>query len=1729
MNKILKIFLALVLTLSMMLEIIPVNTVHAEEEVPVLEAETTEPAQEQENEETEEPVVPVETGTEEEDPPVEPVENTDPAENETLVETETEEETDLPEKEPLLLNTDAFSEEYTVGNLKVAVSYEPGTVPEGTEVFVSEASEEALNAIREQYEDDAVFLAADISFVFEDEEIEPKDYSDKKVSVVFSCDGEDSPAEIVHLKETISEDGEIVYDFQTVAAVVTPVTETIQVPVYEKQEITEKRNVPYEYKWTETVKKYKEVDVYGDVEVEYEEEVPVFETREITEERTEYVTKTRQVEKTRTVKVKVDFVWWNPLTWLGYKYVTEKYYVTETYKEPVTVTVVVGTEEVQVGTETVKKTRTERQVIGKETVEDGSEEVVHTETRYREEEFGTGQYELVVTGYNEECVTVAQSISFEADDFSTFLVRWGNNNNNNVTIHHGVMMSGSFVEFGTSGLPNTSNTNYPTNLNWSSYNDDAYAVLIYDFPGYEYVETRYLTSANTNPTTGTSIWPALQKRNASGNSNDNWRYCLSTRTSWNRDGAADNGSHIYVIYREKAITTGSSGSGGGGDQPGPTPSTFEPDVGKNVSNQQEDGTYEIELGFVGNKDTSEVKTTARVIVVFDLSGSMEENMSGGTASATNPSRLSLAKDAVNALADTLLDLEDSQGNKLVEMGLVTFATDARIRTFGTSNVQFTSDYDTYSGVITNLPISSNDTVGTGVNQIGRGTNWEKGLDLANSIPTSQDGKTYIVFVSDGDPTYRVSRGNYDDSVITSEINTFARVVTPIFGAGYGAATITRCYSTAKESAKSIVDHNKTLYTVGLSSDATNMRSLAEYSGGTYKAGDNAEEFAQSLSDIAGAISSEIGLTDVVIDDGVTDMSQIETDSLIGTAGNFEYYQSYPLTENDDGSYSYTIGNNTYSVTQAQVEAGTDGTHRIYTRRNSAGLYIIYIEYPWSDAPEASITASNNVIWNTHDANDKLEDGVYYSVKFTVWPKQEAYDLIADLDNRIRKITDEDLTDGTKEQLRVLLNGTTYEYDSQTKKWTGGLTDSELQNMIDEAGTASYSMKTNTGLSATYKYGGVEGTSTYTNYTNGNMTLDVETFGVEKLWNNVLPRDSRTAKMLTNDEGYLVDKDGELILDNENNQPISYRDSIAKDYAVYYVDLIVTKTENGVAGNYQEVTVYSSDDWKLDNIFISLGVLSVSEDGTITVRETGHEYSVIEKPTDAYYWELEATTYRPMMVNKDVTMLEKVVEGDDDYDDAVAQVSELKSKKIGEIVYYNFEGSIYRAIPGSDALLKATNHRRSYLNLTKVVSEEDAPDALFEYEIKITIPGVKHSNEEGFNVDLDPVWFSVFADGQAYKELEVSDNVHAEMYADEPTGYFWVDSGETFTIKMKAGWNYRSSNLLTGTTYEITESEENMEPGFVFEKVEPSAVSWNVVDGQYVEYDVDYEADEIDDTTIKGTILDTNTAYTVTYTNNYLGVFYVYHSSDNTVERIPMAVNGEAYSDDNPFNIYALTKANTLYGGYYEDYAGKSNGYDSAKLEFDENNQGSDADGTAYSYQYIQESNKAAWKAADAYTVIGTAMVPVKDTTYFLKEVPEGYLSPYTHYTYYKESKKIGGMITVSGIDDLNYDQDNTGFEIVDLSNMKATIVESLKITPLNNSSSVTVLTAAKVYKPKGVLDGYLGYADITEYVKEDAKILVKQFWTTLDGIKVKGKKMRELDFGDCTISKLKKTDSACTD
>lgn len=138
--------------------------------------------------------------------------------------------------------------------------------------------------------------------------------------------------------------------------------------------------------------------------------------------------------------------------------------------------------------------------------------------------------------------------------------------------------------------------------------------------------------------------------------------------------------------------------------------------------------YELHLTASGDSSSSTVTTAvpADIVLVLDKSDSMNKE-----------NRDRNAKNAANELAGKLLT--DANATLLreqqVQMAVVTFSDRAQIAS------QFT--------------ISSGD-IGAAVNaRPDGGTNWEDALKTANNLSSGRSGaQKYIVFLSDGDPTFR---------------------------------------------------------------------------------------------------------------------------------------------------------------------------------------------------------------------------------------------------------------------------------------------------------------------------------------------------------------------------------------------------------------------------------------------------------------------------------------------------------------------------------------------------------------------------------------------------------------------------------------------------------------------------------------------------------------------------------------------------------------------------------------------------------------------------------------------------------------------------------------------------------------------------------------------------------------------------------------------------------------
>ena len=390
-----------------------------------------------------------------------------------------------------------------------------------------------------------------------------------------------------------------------------------------------------------------------------------------------------------------------------------------------------------------------------------------------------------------------------------------------------------------------------------------------------------------------------------------------------------------------------------------------------------DGTYTLTLSVTGKASSSTQNTKANVVVVFDSSGSMDDGTGGNKyeertygryglvdgeyvqlyyygngryrdvgnndnhstvyyvdeSSSTGytqysgtryrqaaETRLDVAKSAVNGLAEKLLEHNTTSGvSDMVEMAFVDFA----------SNVKTSTTHTT--------PTTSIETFESWVNATSAngGTNWEAALSAAKNVNFNDTDPTYIVFVSDGNPTYRLT--SMSDQYGRSDPDDNWQTPSGVHGAG-GSDNYGFNLLAAQNMAATIVT-NKTLYAVGVFGNADNMRNLNSQA--IYKDATDQAALEAAFNDIVKSITNSLSLTGLIFNDGITGMTSVAVE---GTAGGFTYTKG---------------GNN------------------------------------WADAPAAKFE-NGTVTWDLGDT--VLADGETATVSFIVYPSQESLDLIADLNN-----------------------------------------------------------------------------------------------------------------------------------------------------------------------------------------------------------------------------------------------------------------------------------------------------------------------------------------------------------------------------------------------------------------------------------------------------------------------------------------------------------------------------------------------------------------------------------------------------------------------------------------------------------------------------------------------------------------------------------------------------------
>ncbi len=196
-----------------------------------------------------------------------------------------------------------------------------------------------------------------------------------------------------------------------------------------------------------------------------------------------------------------------------------------------------------------------------------------------------------------------------------------------------------------------------------------------------------------------------------------------------------------------------------------------------------DGTYTLTLDVTGTSSYQSLHTKVDIII-FDASGSVASSSGGQT-------RLDVAQDAVKSLAAKLLANNIAENPDAVKLSLVSFSNIA------SAEIEKTKDGEVFNNAIDDMSANS-------------GINWEGALKTANAVATRDNAEVYVIFVSDGDPTYRLTQGGASNS---NEDRSSVHNGTTVYGSGNNDNN-NKNYSYTLVESKAIVAAQKFLYTGG---------------------------------------------------------------------------------------------------------------------------------------------------------------------------------------------------------------------------------------------------------------------------------------------------------------------------------------------------------------------------------------------------------------------------------------------------------------------------------------------------------------------------------------------------------------------------------------------------------------------------------------------------------------------------------------------------------------------------------------------------------------------------------------------------------------------------------------------------------------------------------------------------------------------------------------------------
>ena len=345
-----------------------------------------------------------------------------------------------------------------------------------------------------------------------------------------------------------------------------------------------------------------------------------------------------------------------------------------------------------------------------------------------------------------------------------------------------------------------------------------------------------------------------------------------------------------------------------------------------------DGTYDLTLSVSGDAEQTDKVKPVDIVLVVDTSTSMNRKIDG----IGSKTRMQAAHDAAAALAEELLTAENANLPKeqQTRISVVTFSNMADLA----------QPYSTNAEDISNaVPTKA---------KYFKGTNWEAALILANEQLGRANAEKHVIFLSDGDPTLRMSAEGYGAGIELHPADgknpdgTYGTYVNDPNGRNLSAATKVA----TKRPASS-------MYVVNTSKSAEKMGIFAEKTGGSLLDGTTENNLAAAFSQIGQVIRKSVSYQDVALTDQLSSWVEfVSADD--GSVGNIRYTKNgndwigAPPAKIDRDTLTWNLGTldkgATYSVTftirpnaQAKADVASKGVDTGYATNNADTSGVAY--------------------------------------------------------------------------------------------------------------------------------------------------------------------------------------------------------------------------------------------------------------------------------------------------------------------------------------------------------------------------------------------------------------------------------------------------------------------------------------------------------------------------------------------------------------------------------------------------------------------------------------------------------------------------------------------------------------------------------------------------------------------------------------------------------------------